>query len=974
MEEIELLRRQVEQEKKAHQETEIILEKKALELYEASEQLRQLNQNLEKQVKASVSELQKTERKYRQLIESVQDIIYQISVDGYFTYVNPVVKERLGYSEEEIIGQHFTFLILPEYQESILNFYWEMVQNKEESTYNEFPVRAKDGSTVWIGQTVRRIETEDNGVELVAVARVITEHKLIQDSLKTTEARLSNLIANLQKGILVEDENHKIILTNQLFCDLFGVTASPESLVGIDCVPLAEQSKHLFKEPELFVSRISNLLEKREIVVDEQIEMADGRVLERDYIPIYLDGDYKGHLYKYSDVTDKFKAIEQLRKSEEKYRGIMDNMELGLLEVDNNHRIIRAYDRFCKMLGYEKEELIGQIATELFLPETDKEIVQVQQEVREKGVASSYELCLIKKDGTPIWVLISGAPIMDENGEVIASMGIHYDITERKLLEKELEKAKEIAEEARQAEKQFLANMSHEIRTPLNAIIGMTHLMFDTRPTKQQFEYLDILKTSADFLHSLISDLLDMAKIEAGRIEIQKHPFDLVGLLRTVQRVFQIKLDSRPVEINLLTDVKISGNYLGDDLLLNQILLNIIGNADKFTEEGSIDVYVKLKKEELDVCWIEFKISDTGIGIPEEKLDLIFQKFKQIDSEQGHKHKGTGLGLAITKQLVELQEGTISVQSKEGEGTTFTILLPFQKSDTEVVNNTHIIHEADQTIQACKVLVAEDNAMNQKYISSLLNKWNFEFTIASDGKKAVEKAQKEHFDIILMDIQMPNMDGYEATISIRNTQNLNQHTPIIALTASALLDQKNKAFSVGMNNFVTKPFAPNHLLSVIQNYLPKKSDKAVAPVVEKEVIPTPISVAEDTPQKPIQTENEIQITIDKERILELYGNDKEYMTDIFQTFLEDVLPDFDEIQVLIDDKNLDGLKKLAHKLKPTLGMVGLTDLEKEIIAFEHHVKDGIDFEELDKQWKRLYQGIKTGVPVLQRELERVQNL
>ena len=974
MEEIELLRRQVEQEKKAHQETEIILEKKALELYEASEQLRQLNQNLEKQVKASVSELQKTERKYRQLIESVQDIIYQISVDGYFTYVNPVVKERLGYSEEEIIGQHFTFLILPEYQESILNFYWEMVQNKEESTYNEFPVRAKDGSTVWIGQTVRRIETEDNGVELVAVARVITEHKLIQDSLKTTEARLSNLIANLQKGILVEDENHKIILTNQLFCDLFGVTASPESLVGIDCVPLAEQSKHLFKEPELFVSRINNLLEKREIVVDEQIEMADGRVLERDYIPIYLDGDYKGHLYKYSDVTDKFKAIEQLRKSEEKYRGIMDNMELGLLEVDNNHRIIRAYDRFCKMLGYEKEELIGQIATELFLPETDKEIVQVQQEVREKGVASSYELCLIKKDGTPIWVLISGAPIMDENGEVIASMGIHYDITERKLLEKELEKAKEIAEEARQAEKQFLANMSHEIRTPLNAIIGMTHLMFDTRPTKQQFEYLDILKTSADFLHSLISDLLDMAKIEAGRIEIQKHPFDLVGLLRTVQRVFQIKLDSRPVEINLLTDVKISGNYLGDDLLLNQILLNIIGNADKFTEEGSIDVYVKLKKEELDVCWIEFKISDTGIGIPEEKLDLIFQKFKQIDSEQGHKHKGTGLGLAITKQLVELQEGTISVQSKEGEGTTFTILLPFQKSDTEVVNNTHIIHEADQTIQACKVLVAEDNAMNQKYISSLLNKWNFEFTIASDGKKAVEKAQKEHFDIILMDIQMPNMDGYEATISIRNTQNLNQHTPIIALTASALLDQKNKAFSVGMNNFVTKPFAPNHLLSVIQNYLPKKSDKAVAPVVEKEVIPTPISVAEDTPQKPIQTENEIQITIDKERILELYGNDKEYMTDIFQTFLEDVLPDFDEIQVLIDAKNLDGLKKLAHKLKPTLGMVGLTDLEKEIIAFEHHVKDGIDFEELDKQWKRLYQGIKAGVPVLQRELERVQNL
>jgi PAS domain S-box-containing protein len=840
-----------------------------------------------------------------------------------------------------------------------------MVQSKEESSYNEFPIKSKNGSTVWIGQTVRRIENDDETIELVAVARDITEHKIIQDSLKTTEARLSNLIANLQKGILVEDENHKIILTNQLFCDLFDVPVSPEELIGIDCTPLAEQSKSLFKEPEAFVARIDELLSNREIVVDEQIEMANGKILERDYIPIYLEGDYKGHLYKYSDVTDKYKALEQLRKSEEKYRGIMDNMELGLLEVDNNHKIIRAYDRFCEMLGYSKEELIGQIATELFLPETAKKVVNEQQEEREKGVASSYELCLIKKDGTPIWVLISGAPIIDEHGEVVASMGIHYDITERKILEQELEKAKEIAEEARQAEKQFLANMSHEIRTPLNAIIGMTHLMFDTRPTKQQFEYLDILKTSADFLHSLISDLLDMAKIEAGRIEIQKHPFDLVGLLRTVQRVFQIKLDSRPVEINLLTDVKISGNYLGDDLLLNQILLNIIGNADKFTEEGSIDVFVKLKKEEVDVCWIEFKVSDTGIGIPEEKLELIFQKFKQIDSEQGHKHKGTGLGLAITKQLVELQDGTISVKSTEGEGTTFTFILPFQKSDDiEVVNNNYTIHEADHSIESCKVLVAEDNAMNQKYISSLLNKWNFEFTIASDGKKAVEKAQKEHFDIILMDIQMPNMDGYEATISIRNTQNPNQHTPIIALTASALLDQKNKAYSVGMNNFVTKPFAPNHLLSVIQNYIPKKSERLT--------VNTPIEVVSSSISVDTILTNSNIIQLDEERLLELYGDDKEYRSDIFQTFLEDVLPDFEGIQVLIDNENWDGLKKLAHKLKPTLGMVGLTSLEKSIIDFEHQVKEKVGFETLSLQWKELNIQLKESVPILQVELDKLQ--
>ncbi len=964
MEEIEKLKRQIAIEKEAHQQTEIILEKKALELYETTEQLQLLNQNLEQQVKSTVDELRKTEKRYRHLIESVQDIIYKISVDGFFTYVNPVVKERLGFTEEEIIGRHFSTLVLPDYQESLINFYAEMAHNQEESTYNEFPIRAKSGNIVWIGQNVRRIENDDESIELVAVARDITERKVTEDTLRATQARFGNLISNLQKGILVEDENHTIILANQLFCDLFSIDLTPAELTGVNCLSLADEIQGRFKDPEGFRNRVNEVLGSKEIVVDERLELIDGRIIERDYIPIFIEDKYRGHLYNFSDVTDKYLAHERLRKSEEKYRGILDNMTLGLLEVDNNHKILRAYDRFCEMLGYTNEELVGQNAKELFLPEAEADIVDERQEEREKGKASSYEVCLIKKDGTPIWVLISGAPIIDENGETVASMGIHYDITERKLLEQELEKAKEVAEEARQAEKQFLANMSHEIRTPLNAIIGMTHLMFDTRPTNEQFEYLDILKTSADFLHSLISDLLDMAKIEAGRIEIHKHPFDLVGLLRTIQRVFQIKLDSSPVEINLLTDVKISGNYLGDDLLLNQILLNIIGNAEKFTEHGNIDVMVKLLREEEGTSWIEFKISDTGIGIPADKLDLIFQKFKQVDSEQGHKHKGTGLGLAITKQLVELQGGSIVVKSKEGEGTTFIVTLPFQKSKNEVVKNNHVIKEADRSLESCKILVAEDNAMNQKYISSLLNKWHFTYAIASDGKKAVDKASKERFDIILMDIQMPNMDGYEATITIRNTTNPNQDTPIIALTASAMLDQKNKAFEVGMTNFVTKPFSPNHLLSVIQNYVHTKSEYAVILPEEEEK-----EVVEQAATPKPESEG---IFLDKDRLLELYGDDKEYAADIFQTFIEDVLPDFDEMPTLIDDKNWDELRKLAHKLKPTLGMVGLTTLEQTLIGMEAQIKEKPEYESIKSVWSAFQIKLNESVPILKAALEKLQ--
>jgi PAS domain S-box-containing protein len=947
MEDIELLRRRFERERNARKQAEVILEEKALQLYQANEQLRHLNENLEQQVKESINELHISEKRYRELIQSVQDIIYKISPDGLFTFVNSVVEDILGYPEAEILGKHFLDLVVPEYHSELISFYQNAILNQETNTYKEFPVRSKSGKKIWIGQAVTIIEQNGQVVELAAVARDITDRKITEEHLSTTQTRLYTLITNLQKGVLVEDENRKIILTNQLFCDFFSIPVAPELMIGIDCSQSAEQSMHLFKNPEKFVQRIDELLARQEIVVQEQLEMVDGRILERDYIPIFFEGQYRGHLWKYADITEQYRIREQIRKSEEKYRGIMNNMELGLLEVDNDQRIVRAYDRFCQLVGYTEAELIGKSAPELFMPKEFEKVLNENQSKRAKGAASSYEIQILKKDKTPIWVLISGAPIIDEHGDVVGSMGIHYDITTRKRLEQELAQAKNIAEEARQAEKQFLANMSHEIRTPLNAIIGMTHLLFDTRPTKQQFEFLEILKTSADFLHSLISDLLDMAKIEAGRIEVQKHPFDLVGLLRTTQRVFQIKIQGRPVEIDMMIDARIAGNYIGDDLLLNQILLNLIGNAEKFTEKGTIDITAKIKKEELDTTWIEFKITDTGIGIAADKIDLIFQKFKQINL-QGHKHKGTGLGLAITKQLVEIQGGTIAVKSREGEGSTFTFLLPFQKSDEEPVSQTFEIQSGTNDLAGCHALVAEDNLMNQKYVGSLLSKWNIKFTIASDGQKAVEIAKKQHFDIILMDIQMPNMDGYEATIKIRNTQNINQNTPIIALTASAMLDQKGKTQLVGMNDFVTKPFSPNQLMAVLQKYVKVKSQPSDLKAIASKKSP-----------------------LDQIRLQEMYGDDKAYAADMFQTFLDEVLPAFKDMQGLLYANDWGNLAKLTHKLKPTLGMVGLTQLEQKMLEIETLANTAPTETSLQELYDSVQRELDQYEPILQQELSNL---
>ena len=812
MEEIELLNSQIERQQKTHEQVINDLEDKIFALNASNQWLLSHNESLNSQLKDLKHKVKNKQKEYPELIEPIQDIMYRISPEGFITFLSSPVKAYLGYFEEELIGRHFTDLVLPEYSEFLVSAYIKMIEEKIETSYNEFPIKAKNGSIIWIGQTSRLLE---NG-NLVAVARDISDRKIAEDSLSITKSRLASLITNLQKGVLVEDEDGKIVLVNKLFCDIFDIPNLPANLIGKTISDVAHEGKHLFKESEKFALKIAKILDEKQIVVDEKLEMVDERILLRNFIPIFLENQYRGHFWEYSDITQQYTSQELIRKSEEKYRGILNNVEMGLVEVDNDHIIIRAYDRFCKMVGYTEEELVGKNAKILFVPEEFDRVVSKQQIERLKGNSSTYELQLKRKDESLIWSIISGVPILGENGKVVGAMGIHYDINERKLLVEELEQAKQIAENAIQSEKQFLANMSHEIRTPLNAIIGMTHLLFDTSPSKQQQEYLDILKNSADFLLSLVSDLLDMAKIETGKMEVQNNPFDLVSLLKNTQRFFQVKIDIRPVEISLMIDDHISGNYIGDNLILSKILSNIIGNAEKFTEKGSIDISVKSIKQWDELHWIEFKIEDTGIVMPDWDMDTVSQKIKQIDA---YDHKGMGLGLSITKQLVEILGGNISVKSEEEIGTTFIFTLPYKKLENVDLPAALKIQTAPKELNSCHILVAEDNVMNQKYISTLLNKWEINYVIATDGGKAVEHAQKQLFDLILMDIQMPNIDGYEATYTIRNTKNLNQNTPIVALTASAMPEQKIKAMEVGMNDFVTKPFTPNNLLNIVQSFI-----------------------------------------------------------------------------------------------------------------------------------------------------------
>ncbi|MGK0139971.1 MAG: CheY-like chemotaxis protein/HPt (histidine-containing phosphotransfer) domain-containing protein, partial [Algoriphagus sp.] len=494
--------------------------------------------------------------------------------------------------------------------------------------------------------------------------------------------------------------------------------------------------------------------------------------------------------------------------------------------------------------------------------------------------------------------------------------------TQQKAVQKELLLAKKEAENAQKVEQEFLANMSHEIRTPLNAIIGISHLLYDTNPSAEQLEYFTIIKNSANFLHTLISDVLDMAKIDAGKIQPKNEPFDLLSLLDTVQRTFELKIRKKNLKIITITDDRISNLIKGDDTLLNQILLNLVGNAEKFTERGSVTIKTDVIEDKKDKLFIKFSIKDTGVGIPKEDLEIIFQKFRQVSSKQQSKTRGTGLGLAIVKELVKSMQGKeMEVRSNKEEGTEFSFVLPFTKTNIKRGSQLKILETESINFSRKRILLVEDNSLNTLYATKLLKRWDIEVTHAKDGLEAVEMIHKHYFDLILMDIQMPNLNGYEATIQIRNTININKVIPIIALTASASPDDQVKAIDVGMNDVLTKPFTPTEMQVVLVKYLNSADSQKINTKMNEKT----------------------EVYFNEERLNKIYGSDNDFKKMVFDTFLEEIPSQIAEIRNFVKNKNWTELAKVAHKMKPALGMVGLTSGEEDLRIIETTIKaEGIN--------------------------------
>lgn len=508
---------------------------------------------------------------------------------------------------------------------------------------------------------------------------------------------------------------------------------------------------------------------------------------------------------------EKEKVFQSLRESENKFRLLIESAHDGVL-LSKNGQVIEANPAFCNLFGYAPQELIG-VSVLIFVSPIDQQ--RVADSIKNK-VEKPYKLICVRKDGTPFHVEVIGKHIQI-NGEEVR-MTTMRDISDIMRTEQALKDAMEKSLQMAKVKSEFLANMSHEIRTPLNGILGMVSLLRETELTEEQKKFTQVLKTSADNLLILVNDILDFSKIEAKKLTVEKVNFNLKQTIEEVHQLLLPLANSKNLKFHYIISANVAADYLGDPYRLKQILINLCNNALKFTLHGEIKLDISLR----DNNELEFKVSDTGIGIPPQRVEDMFNPFVQDDTSTTRKFGGTGLGLSITKHLVELMDGSINVSSVFNKGSTFTVILPLpaaaaQKEKAQPVKSDSFFEELSKF--PMNLLLVDDNEENRFLITTYLKKLPITVDIAENGKIALEKMRLNNFDIVLMDIQMPVMDGLEATLHRRKFEADHglPRTTIIALSAHAMEEERQKSAKAGCDLHLTKPISKKVLFETLLN-------------------------------------------------------------------------------------------------------------------------------------------------------------
>jgi signal transduction histidine kinase/DNA-binding response OmpR family regulator len=639
----------------------------------------------------------------------------------------------------------------------------------------------------------------------------------------------------------------------------------------------------------------------------------------------------------------------------------LQNSNAGVLVTDATHRVVWINRVFEENAGSNAVHITGMSFSDVIaffspLVQRPEAFAERMKELRRKK-KPYFGWELILRDGRIYEV--SYNPLIEKR-RFIGSIWQIVDVSSYKMPRSEMDLARRQAEEARGAQKEFLASMSHEIRTPLNVVVGMTHLLEETDLDAKQRDYINILKHSSGILMGLISDILDLSKIEAGELQVNQREFDLTGLVQSLRHTFELKMGGRPVKISASIDPQLQNRLVGDDMLLNQILMNLLGNAEKFTREGEIAINVKLESWQEDKRWVRFQVCDTGIGIQKDKLELIFENYKQAEQEIREIYGGTGLGLAISKQLVELQGGSILVEESPEFSTCFSFTLPFIDTRKPSVTNTRTGKMSRQpNFSSSKVLVIEDNPMNLRYIISLLEKYNIQHQLATNGPDALYFLDSRLYDLILLDIRIPGLNGLELAERIREDESRpNVATPLVATTALAMESTFTQARQAGITDILTKPYTPDQLLQVLNKYL---NDDETELIMEE-----PINFSGF----------EFHSELDVKYLNALYENNISYAADLFEIFLRTIKDEVVKIRKMVEERDWEQLRFQVHKLKPNFAMVGLTWITSQMQQLENTLNNNahISPEEVDAVFAGISRDLEKFYPIIAEEYERMKEM
>jgi PAS domain S-box-containing protein len=927
------------------------------------------------------------------ILESALDPIVTVDHEGKITEFNRAAERTFGLSRETALGQRPEQLLFSPFdrteQQGRIERYVSMREGSMLGKRTEISAVRANGD-IFPAEMAMTISREKGQPVFTFFLRDLSERKKAEQDLRDSEALYHSLVEGLPMNVFRKDLKGRFTFGNQRFCE--SLNLSLRQLIGKTDFDFFDRDL-----ADKFRSDDKRVLDQREDfeTVEEQ-HLPDGK---RAFVhvrksPVYdAQNRIVGIQGIFWDVTTSHLAEERLRESEQRLQAIMDNTTSIIYVKDLEGRYILANHSWEIIFGIERSQILGKTDKEIFEPEISAAFQANDQQVLRSGLPLQCEEKAPSADGMHTYLSVK-FPLRDGQGEINALCGISTDITDRIKSEFELRKSKDAAEAASRAKSAFLANMSHEIRTPLNAVIGMTEMVLDSQLEPEQRDYLRMVRDSGDALLTVINDVLDFSKIEAGKMDLEYVEFPLRESVSTAIRSLALRAKTQGLDLTCHVAEDVPEYVVGDPGRLRQVLLNLVGNAIKFTEHGQVSLHVGAVESSDSNLTIRFAVRDTGIGIPVEKQVLIFAAFEQADSSMTRRFGGTGLGLAISAKLVELMGGKLTVNSEVGVGSTFQFDAEFIPATGEPAELREPPLELSEfSVGSLRILLAEDSLVNQKLAVGLLEKRGHEVTVVGNGKQALEAALHGQFDLVLMDVQMPEMDGLEATAIIRKDElNTERHLPIIAMTAYAMKGDRRRCLEAGMDSYVAKPIRANELFATIEYTLAAlRAGRPVGLAAEPAEESWPHNKAPEEfasgeassngnthAQKPSnghERNGERPLNngkygsgsypiVDWKTALSAVQGDRELLQDVVSAFLEEYQDLTVEIRTALEKQDAKTVRRVAHTIKGSMRCFAAHEACEAAYALECHGRNG-EKEAFEAGWQHLVACVEEVLPQLQ---------